>query len=113
MTAVVTILPFVIMAIVPVALPAMVIVTSVTLFHHMVDLLIEPLAQFVMHHASHALLNLMLTCLCQGAICYLQIKNALEVLCNRLEHLIAKMPTTLNVLCPVLFMKGHIKSLKL
>ena len=46
-------------------------VTSVMLFHHMADLLIVLLAQFVMHLTSHALLDLMLVFLCQGVICYL------------------------------------------
>jgi hypothetical protein len=112
-TAVIAILPLVVVAIVLVALPTVAIITSVTLFHHTVELLIVPLAQFVTHFASHVLLNLTLAFLCQGAICYLQIKNDLEVLCDRLEHLIAKMLAALNVLCPVLFVKGHIKPLKL
>jgi hypothetical protein len=43
-TAVVVTLPLVVMAIVLVALPAMAIVTSMTLFRHAVDLLIKPLA---------------------------------------------------------------------
>jgi hypothetical protein len=46
-------------------------VTSITLFCHMADLLIVPLAKFVTHLASHALFNLMFGLLCQGAICYL------------------------------------------
>jgi hypothetical protein len=101
-TAVIMILPLVAMVIVLVALPAVANVTSMTSFHHTTYLLIVPLAQFVMHLASHALLNLMLAFFCQGAICYLQIKNVLEVLCNRLECLIAKTLTALDVLCPVL-----------
>jgi hypothetical protein len=112
-TAVIAILPLVVMVIVLVALPAVVIVTSVIVFRHTVDLLIEPLAQFVMHLASHTLLDLMLTFLCQGAICYLQIKNVLNVLCDRLERLIAKTSAALEVLHPVLFVKGHIEPLKL
>ncbi len=55
----------------------------------------------------------MLTFLRQGAICYLQIENVLKVLCDRLEHLIAKMSAALDVLRPVLFVKGHIEPLKL
>jgi hypothetical protein len=112
-TAVVAILPLVVVAIVLVALPAVAIVTSVRLFCHMADLLIEPLVQFVTHLASHALLDLTLVFPCQGAICYLQIKNVLKVLCDRLECLVAKISTTLNVICPVLFVKGHVESLKL
>ncbi len=50
---------------------------------------------------------------CQGAIRYLQIKDVLEVLCDRLEHLVAKTLTALNVLCPVLWVEGHVKPLKL
>jgi hypothetical protein len=92
----------------------MVIVTSVTLFHHTADLLIKLLAQFVMHLVSYTLLDLMLAFLCKGAICYLQIKNVLEVICDRLERLLAKTSTTLDVLCPVLFVEKHtIKPLKL
>jgi hypothetical protein len=113
MTAVIAILPLVVVAMVLVASPAMAIVTSVTSFRHMADLLIVPLVQFVMHFASHALLDLMLAFLCQGAICYLRIKMVLEVLCDRLERLIAKTSAALNILCPVLFVKGHIKPLKL
>jgi hypothetical protein len=107
------ILPLVVVAIVRVALPVVVIITSVMSFCHMADFLIEPLVQFVMHLASHALLDLMLAFLCQGAICYLQIKNVLEVLCNRLKYLIAKMSATLDVLYPVLFVKEHIEPLEL
>jgi hypothetical protein len=112
-TAVVVILPLVAMAIVLVASPAVAIVTSVTLLRHTADLLINPLAQFMMHLAYHALLDLTLVFLCQGAICYLGIKNVLQVLCNRLERLVAKMLTALKVLCPVFFVEGHVKPLKL
>jgi hypothetical protein len=73
--AVVAILPLVVVAIVLVALPAVAIVTSVMLFCHMADLLIKQLAQFVTHLASHALLDLMLTFLCQGAISHLLPAN--------------------------------------
>jgi hypothetical protein len=113
LTAVIAILPLVVVAIVLVASPAVAIVTSVRSFHHTADLLIKPLAPFMMHLASHALLNLTLMFPCQGAICFLQIKNVLEVLCNRLKHLVAKMSTALDVLCPVLFVKGHVELLKL
>jgi hypothetical protein len=112
-TAVAAILPLLVLAIVLVALPTVAIVTSVTSFRHTADLLIEPLAQFVMHLVSHALLNLTLVLLCQGTICYLQIKNVLEVLCDRLEHLVAQTLTALDVLYPVLFVEGHVKLLKL
>jgi hypothetical protein len=113
MTAVVAIPPLVVVAIVLVASSAVGIVTSVTLFRHTADLLIIPLAQFMMHLASHALLNLMLAYLSQGYICFLQIKNVLKVLWDRLERLIAKTSTTLNVLCPVLFVEGLVEPLKL
>ncbi len=112
-TAVIAILPLVVVAIVLIASPAVAIVTSMTSFRHMADLLIIPLVQFVMHFASHALLDLMLAFLCQGAICYLRIKNVLKVLCDRLKRLIAKTLAALDVLHPVLFVKGHIKPLKL
>ncbi len=112
-TAVTTILPLVVVAVVlTVSLPVAT-VTSMTSFCHKADLLVIPLAKFMMHLASHALLNLTFTFVCQGAICYLQIKDVLEVLCDRLEHLIAKRLAALDVLCPVLFVEGHIKSLKL
>ncbi len=104
-TAVVVILPLVVVMIVLVALPAVVTVTSLRLFHHMADLLIKPLAQFVTHLVSHALLDLTLAFPHQGAICYLRIKNVLKVLCDRLERLVAKTSTTLDVLCPVLFVR--------
>jgi hypothetical protein len=112
-TAVTAILPLVVVAEVLTALPAVATFTSVALFCHKADLLVVPLAKFVTHLASHALFNLMLTFLCQGAICYLQIKDVLEVLCNRLKRLIAKMSAALDVICPVLFVEGHIKPLKL
>jgi hypothetical protein len=113
MTTVIAILPLVVVAVVLTALPAVATVTSVMLFCHKADILIVPLAMFVMHLASHALFNLTLAFLCQVAICYLQIKDFLEVLCNRLEHLIAKTLAALDVLCPVLFVEGHIKPPKL
>ncbi len=112
-TAVIAILPLVVMAMVHVALPTVAIVTSVMSFRHTADLLIVPLAKFVMQLASHALLNLTLAFLCQGDICYLRIKNVLEVLRDRLKRLIAKTSAALDILRPVLFMKGQIKPLKL
>ncbi len=113
MTTVTAILPLVVVAVVLTVLPAMVTVTSMMLFCHKADLLLVPLAKFMTHLASHALLNLMFVFLCQGAICYLQIEDVLEVLCDRLERLIAKTSAALNVLHPVLFVEGHIKPLKL
>jgi hypothetical protein len=70
-TTVIAIPPLDVVAMVLVASSAVAIITSVTSVHHTADLLIVPLAQFVMHFASHALLDLMLPFLCQGAICYL------------------------------------------
>jgi hypothetical protein len=112
-TTVIAILPLVVVAVVLIASPAVATVTSVTLFCHTADLLIVPLVKFMTYLASHALFDMTLAFLCQGAICYLQIKNVLEVLCNRLERLTAKTSAALNVLCPVLLVKGHIKPLKL
>ena len=66
-----------------------------------------------MHFVSHVLLDLTFAFLCQGAICYLQIKDVLEVLCDRLKRLIAKTLAALDVLHPVLFVEGHIEPLKL
>jgi hypothetical protein len=111
-TAVIAILPLAVGAIVLVALPAVAIVTFVTLFHHTTHLLIVLLVQFTTHLTSHALLDLT-AFLCQGAICYLKIKNVLEVLCNRLKHLVAKTLTALNILSPVIFVEGHVEPLKL
>ncbi len=70
-TAVIAILPLVVVAVVLTALPAMATVTSVTSFCHKADLLIVPLAKFIMHLGSHALFDLTLAFLCQGAVCYL------------------------------------------
>ncbi len=47
MAAVTTILPLVVMAIALIAMAAVTIVTSVMLFHHMADLLIKPLVQYL------------------------------------------------------------------
>ncbi len=46
-------------------------VTSVTLFRHLMDLLIVPFAKLVTHLASHVLLDLAFAFLCQGTIYYL------------------------------------------
>ncbi len=70
-TTIIVILPLVVVAVVLVASPGVATVTSMMLFHHIADLLIVPLAQFAMHLASHALLNLTLAFLRQGAVCYL------------------------------------------
>ncbi len=112
-TAVTAILPLVVLAVVLTVLPAVATVTSVMSFCHKADLLVIPLAKFMTHLASHALLNLTFAFLCQGAICYLRIKDVLEVLSDRLERHIAKTLAALDVLCPVIFVEGHTKPLKL
>ncbi len=88
-------------------------VTSVTLFRHMADLLIVPLAKFVTHLMSHALFDLMFAFLSQGVICYLWIEDVLKVLCEWLERLLAKTSAAFNVLCPVFLMERHIEPFKL
>ncbi len=113
MTAVIAILPLVVVAMILVALPAMGTVTSLMLFRDMADLLIVLLTELVTHLVSHTMLHLTLAFLCKGAVCYLQVENVLKVLCNRLKHLIAKTLPTLNILYTILGVEGHIKPLKL
>jgi hypothetical protein len=57
-TAVTAILPLVVVVVLLTVLPAVATVTSMTLFCHKADLLVVPLAKFMMHLASHMLLNL-------------------------------------------------------
>ncbi len=113
MTAVIAILPLVVMMIILVALPAVATVTSLTLFRDTADLLVVLLTELVMHLTSHAMLNLTIVFLRKGAIYYLQVKNVLKVLCNRLKRLTAKTQSTLNKLCAILGVEGHIKPLEL
>ncbi len=63
-TAVLAILPLVVVAIILIASSAVVTVISVMLFRDAANLLVIPLAQLVVHLASHALLNLVLAFLC-------------------------------------------------
>jgi hypothetical protein len=98
MTAVIAILPLVVVTMILVALPAVLTVTTLTLFRDTADLLIVPLMELVMHLEYHAMLDSMLVFLCKGAVCYLQVENVLKVLCDRLKRLVAKMLPTLNIL---------------
>jgi hypothetical protein len=66
--AVAMILPLEVAATLLIRLFVMTTVTSVMSFHHLVDLLIVPIAKLVTHLTSHALLNLAFTFLCQGTI---------------------------------------------
>ena len=65
------ILPLEVAATVLIRLFVVTTVTSVTLFHHLADLLIVPFAKLVTHIVSHALLDLAFAFLHQGTICYL------------------------------------------
>ncbi len=56
------------------------VVTPVTSFCCMADLLIKPLAKLMMHIASDALLNLAFALLIQRSICNLRIVDVLKVL---------------------------------
>ncbi len=87
MTAVIAILPLVVVTMIRVALPAVAIVTPLTLFCDTADLLVVLLPKHVTHLMSHAMLDLTLMFLHKGGICYLQTKNVLKVLCNRLKRL--------------------------
>jgi hypothetical protein len=113
MTTVSAILPLVVMMMILVVLPAVATITSLTLFHDTADLLIVLLTEFMTHFASHAMLDLTLAFLRKGAICYLQVENVLEVLCNRLKCLVSKTLPTLNIFCAIHRVEGHIKSLEL
>ncbi len=113
LTAVIMILPLLVVTMILVALHTVATVTPLTLFRDMADLLIASLPELMTHLASHAMLDLMLAFLHKGAICYLQIKNVLEVLCNRLKHLVTKMTSTLKILCVILRVEGHIEPLEL
>ncbi len=67
-TAVTTILLLVVVVVVLTVLPAAATITSVTSFCHKADLLVVPLAKFMTHLVSHALLNLTFVFLQHGAI---------------------------------------------
>jgi len=113
MTAVILILPFVVVTMILVALPDVATVTPLTLFCDMANFLVVLLTELMTHLASHVMLNLTLAFLCKGAVCYLQVENVLEVLCDRLKRLVPKMSPTLNILCTILRVEGHIEPLKL
>ncbi len=113
MTAVIAILPLVVVTMICVALPAVATITPLMLFSDMVDLLIVLLPECMMHIAPHAMLSLTLAFLCKGAICNLQIKNFLKVLCNGRKRHVTKMLPTLNILCAILRVEGHVEPLEL
>jgi hypothetical protein len=82
--AVVATCPLVVLTIIHPALPAVVTVTPVMLFHNMADFLLVMLLEHVVELMFCAILNLTLAFLCKGAICYLQVEDVLVVFCNRL-----------------------------
>jgi hypothetical protein len=112
MTAVIAILPLVVVTMIPVALPAVATITPLTLFSDMADVFVVLLPEHMTHLTSHRMLDLMLAFLCKGTIYYFQIKNVLEVLCDRLKHLVTKRLPTLNILCAILRVEGHIEPLE-
>jgi hypothetical protein len=95
------------------ALPAVAIVTPVRFFYDSVDLLIILPPECLMHLTPQAMLNLMLMVLCKGAISHLRVKIFLKVFCNRLKHLITKTLPTVNILCAILRVEGHVEPLEL
>jgi hypothetical protein len=101
MTTVIASPPLVVVIMERVASPTVVTVTPMTLFCDTRDLLAILFSELVTHLASHTILDLMLAFLCKGAICHLQVLYILEVLGNKLNHLVTKMSTTLNVLCAI------------
>jgi hypothetical protein len=111
--AVVATLPLVVLMIVCLVMPATAAVTSMTLFHDTMDLLLIMLLEGVAKLAFFAKLDLALTFLCKGAIGYLGVEDILKVFCNRLKCLIAKVSSTLNVLCAILRVERHVEPLKL
>jgi hypothetical protein len=113
MTAVIAILPLVVVTMIRVVLPAVATITPLTLFRDMANLLVVLLPERMTHLMPHTMLNLMLAFLCKGAICYLQIKNVLKVLCDRLKHLVTKTLPTLNIVHAILRVEGHVEPLKL
>jgi hypothetical protein len=88
-------------------------VTLVTLFRDMADHLIVLPPERLTHLMLHAMFDLALAFLGKGDICFLQVKNILEVFCDRLKHLIAKTLSTFNILRVILRVEGHVKPLKL
>ncbi len=107
-----TLLVVVLMKIHP-ALSAVTAITPMMLVRNIVDLLLVMLIKRLARLAFCAILNLMLVFLCKGAINYLQVEDVLKVFCNRLEHLVAKMLPTFNVLGAVLGVERHVGPLNL
>jgi hypothetical protein len=112
MIAVVAILPLVVMTIIHLALPAVATVTPVTLLHDMADLLVVLPPEHLTHLTLHAKLDLTLAFLHKGAICHLHVKN-ISKFCDRLKHVVTKTSPTLNILCAILRVKGHVEPLEL
>jgi hypothetical protein len=67
MTALIVILPLVVMMMIRVALPAVAKVTPLTLFRDTADFLVVLLPERMMHLTSHAMLNLTLFIFLQGS----------------------------------------------
>jgi hypothetical protein len=109
----VTTLPIVVLTIIRLALPTVVAITPVMLFRNTADLLLVMLLQCVAELRFCAILNLVLTFPCKGAISYLQVEDVLEVLCNRLKYLVTKGPPTFNILCTILRVARHVELHKL
>jgi hypothetical protein len=109
--AVVATLPLLVLTIVRPALPAMVAVTP--MFRDMEDLFLITLHECVAEIAFCVILNLMLAFPCKGAMGYLQVEDVLEVFCNRLKSLVAKVLPAFNILCAILGVVQHVEPLKL
>ncbi len=78
--AITAILPLEVGALEPFRPSVVMVVTPVTLFCCMADLLIKPLAKLMTHIASDALLDLAFGLLMQRSICNLRIVDVLKVL---------------------------------
>ncbi len=78
--AIIVILPPEVGALEPFRPSVATVVTPVTSFCHVVDLLIKLLAKLMMHIASDVLLDLAFTLLMQRSICNLRIVDVLKVL---------------------------------
>jgi hypothetical protein len=111
--AIIVILPPEVGALEPFRPSVATVVTPVTSFCHVVDLLIKLLAKLMMHIASDVLLDLAFTLLMQRSICNLRIVDVLKVLSEWLERLFNKTPTAFHVLGPVFLMERHVEPLKL
>ncbi len=80
MIAITAILPLEVGALEPFRPSVAMVVTPITSFCHVADLLIKPLAKLMTHIASDALLHLAFLLLMQRSICNLRIVDFLEVL---------------------------------